>query len=462
MTDPCKFTALFAGKTGSVGSIGLAGFARLSCVGMLSAAAMAFATAAPSGTDEPSPVVAEATMVIGIARIAGSDGVMRTVDRGSAVRVGDKIETQAGGHVHLRFVDGGRVSLRPSSRLAIEEYSRSVAGGAGAIKFRLEEGVVRSITGEWGEASRERFRLNTPLAAIGIKGTDFVARADEDKTAASVFSGSIVLTPLDAACAFSVGPCLNGREALLTQDMRGQVLQIEREQARPAYVAGTGGASRAGSSVAMAVTRVTPPDADSVVTPEADGFGQMKASEARASETPVVSTSTPPRVEQLAWGRWAWAKAIEGDEIGQTIDAAFRAGRQGLVSNGAYSLYRPAAASDARLIVQDTAVTFRLAGSAAHVVYEGGVTEAASVTGGRLGVDFARSTFSTQLDVKNDTIGSQSIAADGTVLPSGLFLSLSGNAYIAGALSLDGREAGYFFEKPIAAGQLRGITLWGP
>ena len=33
---------------------------------------------------------------------------------------------------------------------------------------------MRSITGQWGEAARDRFRLNTPIAAIGVRGTDFI------------------------------------------------------------------------------------------------------------------------------------------------------------------------------------------------------------------------------------------------------------------------------------------------
>ena len=48
---------------------------------------------------------------------------------------------------------------------------------------------MRSVTGQWGEASRDRFRLNTPIAAIGVKGTDFVVKVENGKTFASVLSG---------------------------------------------------------------------------------------------------------------------------------------------------------------------------------------------------------------------------------------------------------------------------------
>lgn len=426
--------------------------------------AVAFAlgvmAAAAAGAVEARPVVAEATLVIGQARIASADGSQRMVDKGAAVRVGDRIETEPGGHVHLRFVDGGRVSVRPSSRLAIEDYSPSTAGAAGAIKFQLQEGVVRSITGAWGEASRESFRLNTPLAAIGIKGTDFVTRADTAGTVASVFTGAIVVTPLDAGCAASVGPCLNGREALLTQDMRGQIVRLGPDQARPTVVA-------------VAYRDRQRPAAQAPVASAASAEGAVAASDialegktvanaARADDALGVAAA-PPRVEQLAWGRWSWARPIAGDELAQLIDAAFRSGREGLVTDGAFSLFRPAV-DDARLLPQESAATFRLAGGSAHVVRRGVGAAAplpATVEGGTLGVDFARGTFATRLTVSGEAIGRHDIDAAGNVLANGVLTATSGNASVTGGLSLDGREAGYLFNKAIDAGLLRGITLWG-
>ena len=96
----------------------------------------------------PPDLVGEVTLLIGQAQVIGTDDVVRPVERGLAVRTGDRIETQAGGHVHIRFVDGARVSVRPASRLQIESYSYSAQEPQrSAIKFRLDEGVIRSITG---------------------------------------------------------------------------------------------------------------------------------------------------------------------------------------------------------------------------------------------------------------------------------------------------------------------------
>lgn len=150
--------------------------------GLFGTAAAQVTATTTAATTATAPTVGEATLVIGQAQIVALARSRKPVERGPLVRVGDAIQTQIGGHVHLRFVDGGRVSVRPSSRLQIENYAHSEQQPQlSAIKFRLDEGVVRSITGSWGEA-RERFRLNTPLAAIGVKGTDFIVRATSDTT----------------------------------------------------------------------------------------------------------------------------------------------------------------------------------------------------------------------------------------------------------------------------------------
>jgi len=179
------------------------------CLALISALGLLAAAQADTAVN----VVGEATLVIGNAMLVSPDGKQRAMDRGTEVRVGDRIETQAGGHVHLRFVDGGRISVRPVSRLVIESYAYSKdQPQLSGIKFRLDEGVIRSITGQWGEAAKERFRLNTPVAAIGVKGTDFVVRSEQTGTAATVFSGAIVLSSLTEKCMGSLGPCLNGSE----------------------------------------------------------------------------------------------------------------------------------------------------------------------------------------------------------------------------------------------------------
>ena len=481
-----------------------------------------------AGAPDGATMVGEATLVIGVAKVISADGVERSVDRGTAIRVGDRIETGAGGHVHLRFVDGARLSVRPASRLQIENYSRaSDASALTAIKFRLDEGVVRSITGAWGEAERDRFRLNTPVAAIGVKGTDFVVKSDGETTLASVYAGAIMLTPIaGVGCQTSFGPCLNGSEKLLSEDMKGQMLSLSRLQATPQLVPAVDLLAQRAVRPVMAEVGPRPDLAvkidpvqignpvgsrtetavDKTVVSESRAVDMVAVQVASAAQVtqparpiqpvvpvqpvvplqpvvpvqpvqpvqpvlpvqpvvpvePIQLVLLPPEVNQLMWARLV-AVAADGDTISRSFAQSMQNGRQSVIGNGAFTLFREGA-STALLANAETSANFRLAGATASLVWSdrgSNVVEPARVDNGTFSVDFSRSTYTTQLNVSNARFGVDSVASNGVVTAGGMLQSTGGSAGSAGALSLDGKEAAYFFVKSIAAGQLNGITLWG-
>lgn len=170
----------------------------------------------------------------------------------------------------------------------------------------------------------------------------------------------------------------------------------------------------------------------------------------------------PPEVNQLMWARLV-AVAADGDTISRSFAQSMQNGRQSVIGNGAFTLFREGA-STALLANAETSANFRLAGATASLVWSdrgSNVVEPARVDNGTFSVDFSRSTYTTQLNVSNARFGVDSVASNGVVTAGGMLQSTGGSAGSAGALSLDGKEAAYFFVKSIAAGQLNGITLWG-
>ena len=412
------------------------------------------------------PLVAQATLVIGQVNVMHADGSASAMTRGFEVRVGDTVQTELGGHVHLRFVDGGRISVRPSSRLQIDSYGYSETDAqASAIKFKLEEGVVRSITGEWGAAARHRFRLNTPVAAIGVKGTDFLVKATSDLTSASVFTGAISVAPLLGACGAGLGPCQDGR--LLSEDMKGQMVELGRLQTAPRLV----------PSVDLAVASL-PQQAVTLAErqPQTVGTAVLLASADKPLLTEeqvaaAVNTLKPPQPtlppepaapKTLSWGRYAWAQSLTGDSFSAQIDSAMLQASERLASNGAYALFRPL--EDGKPIVYAPGsgmAQFRLEGASASVVSSSKPLEHVSVTAATLGVNFDASTFSTRLDVQGAKMGSDVVQATGIISNTGVMRSVGGSSIVQGGLSADGREAGYLFQKSVSSGTLQGITVWG-
>ena len=150
--------------------------------------------------------VGEVTFAAGDARI---EGVSAKLARGAQVEVGQTIVTGAGGHVHVRFVDDAFVAVRPNSQLSVDDYAWDPDhAAANRVKFTLRSGTGRLITGKAGQANKQGFRLNTPMAAIGVRGTDFVVRASADTTRVSVQQGAVVMAPYGSGCsADALGAC---------------------------------------------------------------------------------------------------------------------------------------------------------------------------------------------------------------------------------------------------------------
>lgn len=427
-----------------------------------------------------SAVVGDATMVIGVAHLISSDGTAKIIERGTVVHEGDRIETEAGGHVHVRFVDGGRVSVRPSSRLQIENYSHSDQTPAlSRIKFRLDEGAMRSITGTWGEAARDRFRLNTPVAAIGVKGTDFVVTADGDKTMAAVYTGAIVLAPLSEACQTTLGPCQSGFEKTLSESMKGQMIALYKQDTSPQIeTLGDGLALNRAHAVTVAVASGPERSLRSAtnnldIAPDKSLIAE--SSVARLPDTlpaavtpttvtpvePIAQPQLPPQVVHLAWAAYPWTTPMSGNVLLASLDALRASGRVSVVTDGAYVLYRDPSATNV-LMASDASAQFRLAGGAGQLVMaEGRVTEPVQVVSGTLAIDFARATFGTTLKVNSATMGNDNLSANGLVRTDGVMIGQTGNASVMGGVSLDGKEAAYLFNKTVPVGSLTGMTLWG-
>ena len=137
----------------------------------------------------PASVWAEAGTVLfvyGNAWVESAESQRVALNKGSAVESGDRIVTSANGRVQVRMSDGGLLALRPNTEFVIEHYvnpdqSPAVVTGASADDepasfFSLVKGGFRSITGAIGQGDKAAYRVRTPVATIGIRGTDYYAQ----------------------------------------------------------------------------------------------------------------------------------------------------------------------------------------------------------------------------------------------------------------------------------------------
>ncbi len=105
--------------------------------------------------------------------------------KGDVIAEGDVVVTGERSRAQLIMKDGAKVALKPGTQLVIDEYFEKgdevpAPGGAvvvadkGSSVTTLIKGGFRTITGAIAEAEPEAYQAKTPVATLGIRGTDFV------------------------------------------------------------------------------------------------------------------------------------------------------------------------------------------------------------------------------------------------------------------------------------------------
>jgi len=385
--------------------------------------------------------VGEITLVIGQSEIERTASPGLVPAKGDLIQQGDIVKTSANGHVHIRFVDGALVSIRPNSVLSIQEFRYNPADPAvSVVRMSLDRGEVRSISGAAAQAAKDRFRLNTPLVAIGVKGTDFVTQTNQEGTRVMVNQGAIVMAPFDQNCkAQALGVCSGSRARELTADMVGMALIYKSGFTDPSL------------QILPGVKDPAKP-----LSQDRKGIDDPKVN---SVDDKLLEGLFP--VSRLAWGRWT-RTPVPGDSLTLGFREAMQ-GREVTVGDGYYFLFREASAVNLLPSLTSQA-EFKLNASAAQYRSPSNEVSAAQVESASLSVDFAARTFATQLKVTAPGISPQGISYSGKVDPvSGIFLSESSTskASLAGSLTMTGRQAGYLFSQPVGNGNLSGATLWG-
>ena len=104
--------------------------------------------------------------------IALSNGGSRELKQGDFIYVNDEIMTTNRSFVVLQFEDGAKVTVRPDSTLIIEQYLYNGDAGDKA-ELNLVSGGLRVITGAMAKSNPENYKVRTPVALMGVRGTEF-------------------------------------------------------------------------------------------------------------------------------------------------------------------------------------------------------------------------------------------------------------------------------------------------
>lgn len=408
----------------------------------------------------------------------------RAAVQDAAVQEGDQLTTGADGYVYVKTVDNGFLILRPNSRARVVAYAIDKNDPSKSqVKLELQQGVARAISGQGVQQAKQNFRFNTPVAAIGVRGTDFTVYTDQQTTRVSVVSGGVVMSGFGANClAAGTGPCEGRNAKELFASQRGLLLQVERGNTIPQLLQNPAlapdqnekprgdepAAKQAAPSAPMAQVNLDPQrSARSLenvrpVTPSKPAPVPAPAPIPTPiplpdlDVPPVVIVEPPPVkpvVPEIFWGRW---QAIAGSPVqpsrsGTDVESATYLSR--------YSITR---LKDTALVMpKEGQAGFKLVGGEA-IISINNSPQIANIQSGELNMDFSKRTFDTALVV---TAGANraDLTGFGVVTDKGrLYESSGSNTIIRGYVGgQNAEQAGYIFKNSSIRGMVvEGATLW--
>lgn len=374
---------------------------------------------------------------------------------------GDAIYTGSAAYVYVRMVDAGLLVVRPQSQLRIDRWHYDpLRPELSEIKYTLQSGVARYVSGRGSQVAKDKFRFNTSLAAIGVRGTDFSVLARPDLTQVSVKSGAVVVGSLGPGCTVdALGPCEGGGALELLATHRDKLLQISLEDRRPQLIdaAAGGGPDRTRKPAP------NEPHADAAPASDTKGVlvGQLTrdATLVNASVSGQAADGSKSPVSIAVWGRWG---ALSNGDSGIGVVQDMLKDR-GLISINKY--YVLGANAVAPIELPESGIgRFSLVSHNGILIHpQTGAVHDATLTNGNLQINFDTRRFQTSLQLQ--AAGLQTtLQSQGSVESSG---KMTSDAYVS-TTAIDGlvggkggAEAIYIYHRPPDHGvEVSGVASW--
>ena len=123
-----------------------------------------------AATDE-ARMVGRVTRLKGEVIVVGLQG--RILQSGTRVFESDELHTGKNSRVEIRLVDESTITLSEDTIFKIDKFLYHPLAEEKNVALSMLKGAFRMVTGQLGFSPKTQVAVTTPLATIGIRGTDF-------------------------------------------------------------------------------------------------------------------------------------------------------------------------------------------------------------------------------------------------------------------------------------------------
>lgn len=104
----------------------------------------------------------------------GADKVVRSLERAGIFYEKDTLVTGAGSEAQVVFSDNSLMTFTGDTHFRVDQYNLKPTGGGNYV-MSLAEGGLRTVTGTIASQQPDNYKIKTPVATIGVRGTEFTA-----------------------------------------------------------------------------------------------------------------------------------------------------------------------------------------------------------------------------------------------------------------------------------------------
>lgn len=121
-----------------------------------------------------------------------SGGRAAAIAAGDDVMQDETVQTGPAGEAKLRFVDSTNLTVGPGSNIKLDKFVFAGGATASSVVLSTARGAFRFTT---GNSAHEAYRINTPAASIGVRGTQFSFTVRNGRLNLSVEQGVVNVCP---------------------------------------------------------------------------------------------------------------------------------------------------------------------------------------------------------------------------------------------------------------------------
>ena len=144
---------------------------------------------------------AQVGSVTAVANQAQIDATAAVV--GASIHMDDRLRTGPNGRLRVTFSDGSVLTLGENASVVVDRFVYNPEKSKGEVLLSASQGAIRFAGGKLKEMTDRKITVNTPSAALAVRGTEFWAGPIDGKYGVLLLKGHVGVSNRRGAVALS-------------------------------------------------------------------------------------------------------------------------------------------------------------------------------------------------------------------------------------------------------------------